>query len=123
MNDHARAWVAALRSGEFKQGHNTLRSRGEDGPRHCCLGVACELYLRETGSGRWDGDEFLAGGDVGVGVLPRHVQGWIGLGSASGLLPLTSTGLWDSLTKHNDDGESFDLIAALIESEPEGLFT
>lgn len=41
-----RAWVRALRSGKFKQGHNTLlmRKENEFGKRvdvgYCCLGVA-----------------------------------------------------------------------------------
>jgi hypothetical protein len=34
-------WVKALRSGEYKQSHSKLQNR--DG--HCCLGVACELFI------------------------------------------------------------------------------
>ena len=36
-------WVAALRSGKYKQGKEVLR----DGDRYCCLGVLCEV---ETGA-------------------------------------------------------------------------
>lgn len=32
-------WVAALRSGEYKQGRNRLKWAG----RYCCLGVLCEV--------------------------------------------------------------------------------
>jgi hypothetical protein len=32
-------WIAALRSGEYKQGKNALCSNDE----YCCLGVACEI--------------------------------------------------------------------------------
>ncbi len=45
MNPERKAqWVAALRSGEFPQGAQELKTaEGE----FCCLGVACELALRE----------------------------------------------------------------------------
>lgn len=36
-------WVAALRSGDFKQGRLQLKS--EEG--HCCLGVLCELAIKD----------------------------------------------------------------------------
>lgn len=32
-------WLAALRSGEYKQGKNKLR----DGDRFCCIGVLCDI--------------------------------------------------------------------------------
>lgn len=36
-------WVAALRSGEFKQTHGRLKSEAG----HCCIGVLCHLAKRE----------------------------------------------------------------------------
>ena len=33
-------WIAALRSGKFKQGRNFLARNNE----FCCLGVACEVF-------------------------------------------------------------------------------
>lgn len=40
MNKQLRdAWVAALRSGQYKQGVGTLRK----GDTYCCLGVLCEV--------------------------------------------------------------------------------
>ena len=41
MNENAKKWVAALRSGEYKQGQYNLRS---DQDHFYCLGVACDLY-------------------------------------------------------------------------------
>lgn len=42
-------FLKALRSGEYIQGKNYLRMKGEDGvTRHCCLGVLGELYQKET---------------------------------------------------------------------------
>jgi len=41
-------WVAALRSGEYKQGQKVLCSREPDGDgeRHCCAGVLCEVLVK-----------------------------------------------------------------------------
>lgn len=36
------AWVAALRSGDYKQGGTVLRRRD----RYCCLGVLCDLAVK-----------------------------------------------------------------------------
>ncbi len=42
-------WVKALRSGEYSQGHYQLRNKNN---QFCCLGVLCDLYLKEKG-GQW----------------------------------------------------------------------
>ena len=36
-------WVDALRSGEYAQGRSSLRDHDE----YCCLGVLCELAVKE----------------------------------------------------------------------------
>lgn len=42
MNPEIKAkWLAALRGGQYAQATGTLRS--EDGERHCCLGVLCDI--------------------------------------------------------------------------------
>ena len=48
MNENAKAWVAALRSGEWIQVQNALRAVGVEGGvvvthSYCCLGVANEI--------------------------------------------------------------------------------
>lgn len=41
-----RAWIKALRSGEYKQTWGRLCEVDPDGDKHhCCLGVACEVLL------------------------------------------------------------------------------
>ena len=37
-------WVAALRSGDYKQGRNALRTHDD---HFCCLGVLCDLAVKE----------------------------------------------------------------------------
>jgi hypothetical protein len=47
-------WVAALRSGEYRQGKNSLRCKSiENGQyEYCCLGVLCDLAVKH-GEGEW----------------------------------------------------------------------
>lgn len=60
-------WIAALRSGEYKQAHTQLKH----GDNFCCLGVLTDLYLKEHNK-EWEteedypdepGDEFIAPSD------------------------------------------------------------
>ena len=112
MNDNARKWIEALRSGEYKQGHNALRT----GSGYCCLGVACEVYRREHLNGpHWFCHYF----DHRDDELPKRVQHWLGLSSPRGEHPKGP-----SLITLNDRRRlSFSEIADYIESEPPGLFT
>lgn len=46
MNDNAtlkERWVAALRSGEYLQGHGALAVNYGSAERNCCLGVLCRV--------------------------------------------------------------------------------
>jgi len=45
-----KAWADALMGGEYAQGKGGLRR----GDLFCCLGVACDLYAKDTGDGKWD---------------------------------------------------------------------
>lgn len=83
-NEHQRAWLDALRGGEFLQGRDHMKRvvTAEDGTEtayYCCLGVACELVgvtwmdsnydlgLDETSYG-WVGEHH----DIPVhGYMPR----------------------------------------------------
>jgi hypothetical protein len=114
LNKNARKWVEALRSGKFKQSRFVLRN--EEG--FCCLGVACEVAVREgvipearAGKDRYDYDNEISS-------LPERVQNWLGLRTPYGY----AEG-YQSLESLNDSGEySFEQIANVIESKPKGLF-
>ncbi len=114
MNDNARKWVKALRSGRYRQGKKVLCRYGY----YCCLGVACLVYLE-------DNPGALETKKVGNGVvefdsedigLPQVVRKWLGLSSVNGAFD------GNCLTNLNDDGISFSELADIIESEPNGLF-
>ena len=68
----AERWIAALESGEYKQGMRALRA----GDEYCCLGVLCDLMDKD---GWWPGFSvewtYLGEG----GMLPLEVMQWAGL--------------------------------------------
>lgn len=104
MNDNAKRWVAALRSGEYDQTTGRLERDGA----YCCLGVAC--LVTEYEATPWQGRI----------SLPSTVAEELGLSSMSGHYLLN--GEQSYLSNDNDNGMTFEQIADLIESEPEGLF-
>ena len=121
MNENARKWVVALRSGKYEQAKNALR----DGNGFCCLGVACDIYMKDTGDGEWDGSDYFHSAclsDCSGTGLPCIVMEWIGIVSNDG--SYTEQGEeWNlSLANHNDNDKPFSYIADIIESEPDGLF-
>lgn len=115
LNENAQKWVAALRSGEYKQGRCALRLLDDS---YCCLGVACDI----SGLGEWEHDYDHRIYRVGEheaqdSLLPETVRRWLGLRTASGRFSPV-----DALYVRNDKGHSFAEIADLIEAEPPGLF-
>jgi hypothetical protein len=114
------AWAAALESGEFEQGRAALATHHEDGDgggvRYCCLGVACEVALRNgvplerevnMGSGRhisYDGE---------MATLPVRVVKFLGLGGHAGSLRKL-VGNAGSLVMLNDRGATFAEITEQI---------
>ena len=126
MNDNAKLWVKQLRSGQYRQGQGWLHTREENGvDSFCCLGVACDLYQRQTGdqigapSGQpWEGKVIAYDGQEAH--LPDKVKNWLGLSTEAGTFVVAKCP--DSLIDMNDGGSDFNEIADIIESEPEGLF-
>jgi len=124
MNVNAQKLVDALRSGEFEQCQGSLKK----GSNFCCLGVACELYRREHPEARWETDHERKGmffiheneQRPDKSWLPIEVQEWLGFQDYGGSYHKQDSN--PSLYRHNDDEMSFDDIATLIESEPDGLF-
>lgn len=125
LNENARAWVAALRSGKYKQGKGELRTKEDS---YCCLGVACDLYQKaHPETQRWIKEEWVQGQqwlfEGKSGLLPASVKEWLGLRTDEGAFydgtPYLSH---KTLTGANDTGDTFEQIADLIESEPDGLF-
>lgn len=112
LNENAKKWIAALRSGEYKQAKKHLRT--EEG--FCCLGVLCDIYAKE-GLGQWNED---FGRDDNS--PPELVLEWVGLKNCEGRYHRNDE-TTTYLTVDNDSrGKTFSEIADIIELEPEGLF-
>ena len=109
-----RLWTAALTSGEYPQTTGSLRDRRG----FCCLGVACEVYRKETGEGVWIEDvewRFLGH----EGDLPTRVAEWL-LGDQWLTDPAVDVVGVDSplpLSVVNDRRVPFTDIADLIETQ------
>lgn len=105
-------WADALESGEYEQGSHALRY----GNRHCCLGVACELAIRDgvpVEVGRYSMNDDLHTYDGESGGLPERVQEWLGVEHRD--VPI---GAYRSAVSMNDfQGASFREIAAAIREE------
>lgn len=122
---HRKAWVKALRSGEYEQVTGRLHRDGG----FCCLGVACDI----SGLGKWDRqtengrkDQYVIGNGRGrrrtwaAMTLPEQVRDWLGLSDACGNFYDTAGGT--DLTVQNDRySKTFAEIANIIEREPNGL--
>lgn len=100
-------WVAALRSGEYKQGTGKLNLRA--GSAFCCLGVLCDIYVKQT-EVPWYKLNLSIRGEV----LPLEVMKWADLKAAN---PIPGDGYNLALAHRNDTGETFEQIADLIEAE------
>lgn len=107
-------WASELESGKWQQGTGQLARETDTGTEYCCLGVACELAVRE---GIIDGYCALDG------FLDPKVRNWLGLADEEGDYTPAEDLHGQSLVCDNDDGKPFKQIAATIRNEPEGLIT
>ena len=128
-------WIAALRSGEYKQGHHTLHSK--DGC-FCALGVLCDLYAKQFGF-EWEEQEALIGSSnrfltvmalqhkfnngekyYSVAVPQSPIASWAGMQANPWLQVTTPSGVRSEyhMSEINDKLElTFAQIADLIEEQ------
>jgi hypothetical protein len=111
--ENVRLWVDALRSGKYEQGRNYLAKDGQ----YCCLGVACEVSIANGLNLRVI---LQAGGtkayDSSDTTLPLSVVHWLGVDKSSPSVTMEH-GYSRELAQLNDAGETFQVIADLIERE------
>jgi len=126
-------WIEALRSGEYKQGRESLKTTNEhnNDSYYCCLGVLCDIHSRGTNT-VWSGHpNYPVSNYLGCeAFLPHTVIRWAGLEDKVRLVVpypddcvennvdiTLPNGQQTSATKLNDDmGLSFVEIADIIES-------
>ena len=116
-------WLEALRSGEYTQGRFVLREQNS----YCCLGVLCDLFIKETGQGCWVkpsdkyGEEEVWGFSLNGSQIdtlpPQEVYDWAGSPCTTEELTLERSVEGDSLSQINDEREGFTFldIADLID--------
>ena len=125
MNTEIQAqWVAALRSGEYRQGKSQLRGADDT---FCCLGVLCDLAVKagveinvhapddEYGSGN---DSYRYGNSESY--LPVAVREWAGIEHEDPIIGTATRSYQDrtagrTAATYNDGGKTFAEIADLIE--------
>lgn len=123
MNNNAKKWVEALRSGKYKQGQHLLRNEKDE---FCCLGVACEVYVASNPDAHkavLDPDDQYSylyrdsSGQDHSATLSDEVREWLGLTAPDGSYVASSL-----INLNDTERYDFDQIADVIESEPKGLF-
>jgi hypothetical protein len=130
-------WIKALRSEEYKQGQECLHNPSDN--TFCCLGVLCDLYVKDHPDITWDEsleckglNDKLNGGylikevDSGgrlingyMGYLPSVVVKWAEIEEPAevfgDVIVKRYSGEHISLTELNDIGAPFTLISEYIE--------
>lgn len=107
MNADLKAkWIEALRSGKYAQGKNAMRTTEDT---YCCLGVLCDVVDPAAwgASAGYSSYIFKYKNDNRRGYLPWDLAKEIGL----------SAEMQAQLAAMNDEGDSFQEIAAVIEQE------
>lgn len=123
------AWVAALRSGEYKQGKYYLHvTQDSTGDEYCCLGVLCELAikagvaLKSKPAKEWLATDtpgkvihsYVSIDDHAVKFLPWIVEEWAGIDAT---IQLRIDGEFMTAVVANDSGKTFEQIAQAIEEQ------
>jgi hypothetical protein len=130
----AKKWVKALRSGKYKQGKGYLKQlNSKNEPRHCCLGVLCELYDQQMKKNHKKTlyVEHMINSESGTvvefisfnkhdGGLPKEVREWANMISPCGEF-VNDKDRVEYLSDLNDNGKKFSTIADIIEKNVESL--
>jgi hypothetical protein len=97
-------WITALEGEEFVQGHFYLKDFVHSPVKHCCLGVLCEIYMREKEITP-DSSAFMKlSYNRANGMLIDKILSEVGL----------EKDLAVELASANDDGKTFAEIAVMI---------
>lgn len=103
MNAEQTLWLAALRSGKYKQGRGRLRSADD---KYCCLGIACEVagMRAELEMGRY------------IYYEPDSSDYHLAYLGHDHAVRLEIDGLMPTLAEMNDETASFAEIADFLEA-------
>jgi len=108
-------WLEALESGEYQKGKDSLKTEN----KFCCLGVLCDIYIKETGKGKWKKliahaySHFMEEEIEEATVLPESVMVWAELKDNN---PSINND-YHSITALNDASETFEDVIEAIKKE------
>lgn len=112
MNPNLKSLIVALRSGEYMQAKNQLRTPDNS---FCCLGVACNLHALahpEIAAQQHNPTSYMGS----VEILPFAVEDWLGFPPTARCGPrVVIGGSAQVLSSHNDNGKTFLQIADALE--------
>lgn len=94
-------WIAALRSGKYRQGKYVLKQINSGGASFCCLGVLCDLAAKDGGE-PWAGEYY----GVNRNFPPNRITTFM----------TPKEDKFGKLAEMNDTGKSFAQIADYIEN-------
>ncbi len=120
FTDLQEAWLRALESGEYKQAMSCLN----DNEYYCCLGIACEVFLKEGGvlNKILKADDLMASYDEETLYPPDTVWQALGLKSRAGDIDPNPYTDQSSLVFMNDSEMPHKDIAKFIREHPELVF-
>jgi hypothetical protein len=119
LEAHRKDWLAALRSGKYKQGKIRLRY----GDNYCCLGIACEVAGMEPIISGIVDDEPIYSYEGRTFFLMEKVMKYYGFKTSCGGF-IDAGNCNQSLSLYNDDGGyNFVQIAQIAERYMEEIFT
>lgn len=112
------AWLTALRSGEYVQARGVLRThhtqaiptqpiKDGDPDRYCCLGVLCDIAVKQFAvPGKWGLYNFFEiNGGANETDLPKTIREWAGIHPDDE----------NFLANMNDAARNFDTVIEIIE--------
>lgn len=133
MNQNEQLLVEALESGEYEQGKHRLATQSDNGWLYCCLGVACEVALKNGVELKIEQRPYYKDSthttivnekksyDGHTTDLPAPVQNWLGWNDDNGTVRtgiIQPRGLeCKTLIGINDNGATFQEIAAIIRQD------
>ena len=120
--ERIKLWTEALRSNKYKQKRNVLGLDKPDGnypAGNCCLGVACEVAIKNgLNIERYVNEANYISYDGEYEVLPQSVADWYGLKTTSPEFVVEGGQLIREAVELNDSGNyTFADIAGIIEEE------
>lgn len=101
-SDIKAAWLEALRSGKYKQGHERLYNSNDNS--FCCLGVLCRVQHPEDSLEKID-----------MYAMPAEIYSEFAFDDADWDLKCKVDGEMEILAELNDHGRTFLAIADIIE--------